>query len=139
MALFKVDDILNDVPESVVIELDFFVLPEGVDAPTLTIEVSDKIRVLAQEAADKYNNVKIKYHANSPEGIIINKPVQYCHDVLNSCYSDCTGLIDTPSKKAVLALLKKEPQFSKKLAGKLMDAFNHDDLYTDDKKNSEDS
>lgn len=132
MALFNAAAILEDTPEQKVIDLDFFVLPEDADTPTLTVEVSRKVCDLAEKAAYKYNNVVIKYRGGQPRGEVINEPRKYCKEVLEACYVDSTGLFEESSLKLVLALLRKEPRFAKRLAGKLIELFEHADLYSED-------
>jgi len=141
MALFKADEILRDSTEEEVIECDFFIIPEDVEVPTITIEVNNKVREIARASADKNcGDLRIRYAGGGkrPEGIITDDRQEYCHDVLNAAFVNCSGLIDSPSKKAILALLIKEPQFTKKLAAKLIEYFEHNDLYADeeaDRKN----
>ncbi len=134
MALFNAADILSDDREEKDIELDFFDVPEGEAVPSLTIELSNKTRAVYQKAADKYNNIRIKYRKGSkmPEGEIINDPVGFCRDMLVKAYVSSQNLFDTPSKEAVIALLDREPRFSKALASRMIDAFEHADLYTED-------
>lgn len=139
MALFDVDAILSDEQELKTIICDFFDLPEGVDVPTVTVEITGKTRELYSTSVSRYNNLKIRYRkGKEPEGVIINEPIKFCHDILNGAYIDSDGLFEAPSKKAILALVKKQPKFAKALSGKLMDAFESSTLYKeeeDDEKN----
>ncbi len=134
MALFNAADILRDDQEDRVIELDFFDIPEGAETPSITIEINNRTRNLYRKAADKYNNIRIKYRKGSkmPEGEIINDPVGFCRMVLERAYIGSLNLFDEPSKEAILALLDKEPKFAKALASRLIDAFENSDLYRDD-------
>lgn len=134
MALFNADAILRDDQEDKDVILDFFDVPEGEKTPSITIELNNKTRGIYRRAADKYNNIRIKYRKGSklPEGEIINDPVGFCQTILEKAYVGSLNLFDTPSKEAVLALLEKEPKFAKALASKLIDAFEHSELYQDE-------
>jgi hypothetical protein len=141
MALFNVHDLLGNEKKTEIIQCDFFSLPEGVDCPTITLEISDKVRETYRVADDKYRfgiSYKFKKGQKTPDIDVANDPVQFCHEILNAGYEDSEGLIDEPSKKAVLALLRREPTFARRLAAKLVEIFEHDDLYQeeeDDEKN----
>lgn len=132
MALFSAKNILADTAEPTPIELDFFVLPEGEDTPTMTVNVSRKLKKLSGELSDQYNTIKLNYRKSGASGEIVNNPVAYCQGMIQLAYVDSTGLIDEPSKKAVLALLDGQPKLAKKLAAKLIDLYESADLYTDE-------
>jgi hypothetical protein len=137
MALFSAAAILADEKEERVIELDFFDLPEGQDIPTITIEISNRTREAVRKAADRHSNVLIQYSKGRPVGKLVNRPDEYCREVLDAAYLDSEGLVDNPSKEVILKLLKREPRLAKELASKLMETFEHSDLYQDeeDEKN----
>ncbi|MCP4568506.1 MAG: hypothetical protein GY841_13090 [FCB group bacterium] len=137
MSLFKAQDILEDKPTPKIIVLDFFKIPEGEDPPMLEIEISRKTIDVFTESLDNHNNVEISYNGKNPKGKLVSNKIAFCHEVLNASYKDCQGLIDEPSKKAVLALLHQEPLFAKKLAPKLIDAFQNSESYTDDGEEEE--
>lgn len=141
MALFDASAILADVTEEKIIECDFFVLPEGVDVPTLTIEINNKIRKLAKDSESKNcGDIRIDYgrKGKDPHGIIVNNRERYCKDILEVSYIDSSGLFEQPSKKAVLALLGKEPTFTRRLSAKLIELFGNSEQYTDDEDEDED-
>jgi len=131
MALFNVNDILADIEETVKILLDCFVIPDGEDIPTISILVNNKARKTAAESLSKNSGIRLQYRKGNqpPEGVLVDNPVKYCQDVLEECYADSSGLLDMPSKKAVLALLSKQPKFAKVLASKLMKVFESSELY----------
>ena len=135
MALFNAAALLEDVSEEKVIVCDFFLMPEGVSFPTITIDVNSKTREAYRQADNKYRfapRYVFKKGSKVPVGELSNDPAQFCHDILNVGYKDSEGLIDTPSKKAILALVKREPGFAKKLASKFVELFEHDDLFRDE-------
>ncbi len=136
MALFNAAAILKDEQEEHKIALDFFEIPKGEETPSITIELSKKTRGIYTRSSDKYNNIKIKYRKGSkmPEGEIVNDPTSFCRDILESAYVDSFNLFDTPSKQATLALIAKEPRFAKALASKMIDAFEHSELYREEEE-----
>ena len=134
MALFNAAALLEDKPELKTIICDFFRVPKGVEYPTITLEMTDKLRETYRSVDDKYRfapTYTFKKGSQRPVGKIVNDPVQFCHELLNVGYKDSEGLIDKPSKKAILALLKHEIGFSKKLAAKFVELFEHDNLFQD--------
>ena len=143
MALFKAEDIKGWKPYPIVIECNFFKVPEGEPVPFLTIEMS-------REAQDVYREVEEQYHFGTEykaskkgnkknyEPVVVNDPVKFCHGILKVSYLDSQGIIDEPSKELMLELLPQEPKFTKKLASKLIEIFEHDEKYkeeADDEKN----
>ncbi len=135
MALFNAADLLGDDPEDKEIICDFFVVPDGEEYPTVTVTMTDKLRTAYRQADAKYRyapRYTFKKGSKIPVGELTNNPVQFCHEILNVGYKGSEGLIDEPSKKAILALLKQEPGFSKKLATKFVELFEHDELFEDE-------
>jgi hypothetical protein len=137
MALFNAAILLEDTPEEKIIVCDFFKIPEGEKYPTITILVTNKLRELYQRVDKQYRYAPryvFEKGSKTPIGELSNNPSQFCYELLKEGYKESEGLIDTPSKKAVLALIKKEPGFVKKLASKLVELFEHDELFQDEEE-----
>lgn len=141
MALFKSAVLLEDKPEPVTIKLGHIVEDDKKLLVTITVEMSDKLREVYRQVDDKYRfapQYTFTKGSQKPTGKIVNDPVQFCHELLNAGYKDSENLVDIPSKKAVLAALRKEIGFAKTLANKFVDLFDNDELFQneeDDEKN----
>lgn len=137
MALFNAAVLLEDISEPKIIVCDFFRVPEGVEYPTVTLEMSDKLREAYRQADAKYRfapRYTFRKGSKVPIGELSNDPVQFCHEILNAGYKDSEGLIDKPSKKAILVLIKREIGFAKKLASKIVELFERDDLFQEEEE-----
>jgi hypothetical protein len=137
MALFNAAELLEDKPEPKTIVCDFFKIPEGIEYPTITIEMSDKLRDAYRKADAKYRfapRYTFEKGSRIPTGELSNDPVQFCLEILKVGYKDSEGLIDKPSRKAILALIRRELGFAKKLATKLVELFEHDELFLDEEE-----
>jgi len=141
--LFDVQDILNDTEAPKVIALDFFVLPEGTDVPTLTIILNDVTRNIFKQASHKYSGIKdkVRYYRDKGVGATLNSnPEKFCLMILDVAYKESQGLFEKPSKDGVLALIRKKAKFARLLASKLVEVFEDDDMFRtneeeDDEKN----
>lgn len=139
MALFNAED-LKDQESTQTILLDFFVIPEGEETPTLTVKVSKKFRKLSATLSSKYNNLVFEYQRKKTQATPINRPDKYCLELLQEVYSDSLGLFDTPIKKDVLILVENHPKMARLLAPKLIDVYESAELFKDemdDEKNSD--
>lgn len=135
MALFHAAALLDDAPTLVVVTCDFFKIPDGESYPTIELTMTDRLRDVYRRAEDRYRfapRYTFGKDSQTPVGEISNDPVQFCYEILKEGYAASEGLIDEPSKKAVLALVKREPGFARKLAAKLVEVFEHDELFQEE-------
>lgn len=130
--LFESEHLITDNDGKVVIELDFFELPEGMDTPTLTIINNDITRKAFKIANKKYSGIKDKVRYHRDKGVdatLNNDPEKFCLTILDVAYVDCTGLFKKPTKQAFLEKLQEIPRFCRELGVKLANVFEGAELF----------
>lgn len=135
MALFNADELLKSDVEPVTLQLGY-IEEDGERLPvTITFDVSDKLREAYRKADAQYRYAPryiFEKGSKVPVGSLANDPVQFCVELLKVGYKDSKNLIDNPSKKAVLAAVRKEISFAKTLAEKLVQFFENDSLFQEE-------